>query len=90
VGQVVKGEQLALRVLRQVVLRNGLPFEVWAPNAETKRAIEELESGGGERFEGGTNELLGHLRGRRRQMSFLRMLCSEKETEQSGGCEGAR
>jgi hypothetical protein len=49
------------------VLRNWLPFEVWAPNAETKRAIEELESGGGERFEGGTNELLGHLRGRRRE-----------------------
>jgi DNA-damage-inducible protein J len=30
--------------LRQVVLRNGLPFEVRAPNAETKRVIEELES----------------------------------------------
>jgi DNA-damage-inducible protein J len=30
--------------LRQVVLRNGLPFEVRAPNAETKRAIEKLES----------------------------------------------
>jgi DNA-damage-inducible protein J len=32
---------------RQVVLRNGLPFEVRVPNAETKRAIEDLESGGG-------------------------------------------
>jgi DNA-damage-inducible protein J len=32
--------------LRQVVLRNGLPFEVRVPNAETKRAIEELESVG--------------------------------------------
>jgi DNA-damage-inducible protein J len=30
--------------LRQVVLRNGLPFEVRMPNAETKRAIEELEN----------------------------------------------
>jgi DNA-damage-inducible protein J len=30
--------------LRQVVLRNGLPFEVRVPNAETKRAIEELEN----------------------------------------------
>jgi DNA-damage-inducible protein J len=32
--------------LRQVVLRNGLPFEVRVPNTETKRAIEELESAG--------------------------------------------
>jgi DNA-damage-inducible protein J len=30
--------------LRQVVLRNGLPFDVRAPNAETKPAIEELEN----------------------------------------------
>jgi DNA-damage-inducible protein J len=30
--------------LRQVVLRNGLPFEVRVPNAETKQAIEELEN----------------------------------------------
>jgi DNA-damage-inducible protein J len=32
--------------LRQVVLRNGLPFEVRVPNAETRKAIEELESTG--------------------------------------------
>jgi len=30
--------------LQQVVLRNGLPFEVRVPNAETKEAIEELEN----------------------------------------------
>jgi DNA-damage-inducible protein J len=30
--------------LRQVVLRNGLPFDVRVPNAETKKAIEELEN----------------------------------------------
>ena len=30
--------------LRQVVLRNGIPFEVRVPNAETRRAIEELEN----------------------------------------------
>ena len=29
---------------RQVVLHGGLPFEVRVPNAETKKAIEELES----------------------------------------------
>jgi DNA-damage-inducible protein J len=32
--------------LRQVVLRNGLPFEVRVPNAETRKAIEELENAG--------------------------------------------
>jgi DNA-damage-inducible protein J len=32
--------------LRQVVLRNGLPFEVRVPNVETRKAIEELESAG--------------------------------------------
>lgn len=30
--------------LRQVVLRNGLPFEVRVPNSETRSAIEELEN----------------------------------------------
>ena len=30
--------------LRQVVLRRGIPFDVRIPNAETKRAIEELEN----------------------------------------------
>ena len=32
--------------LRQVVLRNGLPFEVRVPNAATRKAIEELENSG--------------------------------------------
>jgi DNA-damage-inducible protein J len=29
--------------MRQVVLHGGLPFEVRVPNAETRKAIEELE-----------------------------------------------
>jgi DNA-damage-inducible protein J len=52
--------------LRQVALRNGLPFEVRLPNAETRRGIEELESGG-EGFEGTTSELVDHVRGRRKK-----------------------
>jgi DNA-damage-inducible protein J len=32
--------------LRQIVLHRGMPFEVRAPNAETRRAIEQLESMG--------------------------------------------
>lgn len=43
--------------LRQVVLQGGLPFEVRVPNAETKKAIDELEAGGGETHRGATSEL---------------------------------
>lgn len=30
--------------LRQVVMRQGMPFDVAVPNARTRRAIEELEN----------------------------------------------
>jgi DNA-damage-inducible protein J len=53
--------------LRQVVLRNGLPFDVRVPNTKTRKAIAELESGGGERFEGTTKEFFDHMRGRRQK-----------------------
>ncbi len=43
--------------LRQVVLRGGLPFEVRIPNAETRKAIEELEGGGGTTYHGSTKEI---------------------------------
>ena len=36
---------------RQIVLQHGLPFAVKIPNAETRDAIKELRSGGGETFE---------------------------------------
>jgi DNA-damage-inducible protein J len=36
--------------LRQVTLRRGLPFEVRIPNAATRKAMQELESGRGRRF----------------------------------------
>ena len=37
--------------LRQVVAQNGLPFEVKAPNAITRAAMEEADSGNLPRFE---------------------------------------
>ena len=37
--------------LTQVRLHKGLPFDVRIPNAETQAAIEELESGRGQRFD---------------------------------------
>jgi len=47
--------------MRQVVLHEGLPFEVRVPNAETRRAIEELDAGGGEVFRGNAKEILDTL-----------------------------
>ena len=34
----------------QVIYNNGIPFEIKLPNKTTQQAIEELESGKGERF----------------------------------------
>ncbi len=49
--------------LRQVVLQDGLPFEVRVPNPETKKAIEELEAGGGKTFRGSTKEVFDEVVG---------------------------
>lgn len=41
----------AIRIFySQICLQNGLPFEVKIPNKKTLRAMDELESGKGERF----------------------------------------
>ena len=40
----VKTSDAITMFLRQVVLRRGLPFDVRVPNAETRRAIAELEN----------------------------------------------
>lgn len=41
----------AIRLLMlRIADEKRLPFEVRIPNAETRKAIEELESGGGKRF----------------------------------------
>ena len=37
--------------LRQVVMQRGFPFDVRIPNAATRKAIEELESGRGKRYD---------------------------------------
>jgi len=54
--------------LTQVVLTDGLPFEVRTPNAQTRKAIAELEAGGGEAFRSGTKQVFdGVVRLRRKQ-----------------------
>jgi DNA-damage-inducible protein J len=46
--------------LRQVVAQNGLPFEVKAPNAVTRAAMEEADSNNLPRF-GSVQELFDDL-----------------------------
>lgn len=53
--------------LSQVVLRQGLPFEVRIPNAETRAAINEFDSGGGGRLAGSTGQSFRHILGRRKK-----------------------
>jgi DNA-damage-inducible protein J len=53
--------------LQQVVLQGGLPFEVRVPNAKTKKAIEELEAGGGAAFYGSTKEAFDKVLGARKR-----------------------
>jgi DNA-damage-inducible protein J len=52
--------------MRQVVLHEGLPFEVRVPNARTRKAIDELEAGSGEVFTGSTTELFDKLQSPRK------------------------
>lgn len=53
--------------LSQIVLRQGLPFEVRIPNAATRAAIAELEAGGGERLAGSTGQAFRTILGRRKK-----------------------
>ncbi|MDR3469880.1 MAG: type II toxin-antitoxin system RelB/DinJ family antitoxin [Xanthobacteraceae bacterium] len=46
---------------RQVVLRQGLPFDVAIPNAATTAALEEIDRGGGEIIHGPTDQLFDEL-----------------------------
>jgi DNA-damage-inducible protein J len=52
----------ALRLFyRLVALRQGLPFDVRIPNAETIAAIEELEAGEGKTYRGSTRKIFDRL-----------------------------
>ncbi len=48
-------------LLRQVVLRGGLPFDVRAPNSATGTAIEELEARGRETLHDRTKKIFNHV-----------------------------
>ena len=44
----VSTSELITMMLHQVVIRNGVPFEVRIPNQETLDAMAEIDAGGGE------------------------------------------
>ncbi len=50
--------------LSQVVLHRGLPFDVRLPNAVTRAAIAELDSGRGERFKTATGVAIRQIMGK--------------------------
>ena len=45
-------------LLHQIVLRQGIPFDVRIPNSETRAAMAALDAGQGERFTGATGAAL--------------------------------
>ena len=45
-------------LMRQIVLHKGLPFDVRIPNAETQRAMRELDDGKGVVFKGSTADFM--------------------------------
>ena len=48
-------------LLHQIVLRDGVPFDVTIPNNETRKAIADLDAGKGEVFTGSTHELFDRI-----------------------------
>ena len=48
-------------LMHQIVLRDGLPFEVRVPNKDTRAAIAELRDGKGERHAESTKDVLSKL-----------------------------
>ncbi len=47
--------------LHQIVLHEGLPFEVRVPNKETREAIAETRAGGGRRHRGTTRAIFDQI-----------------------------
>ncbi len=48
-------------LMHQIVLRDGLPFEVRVPSKDTRAAIAELRDGKGERHTGSTKDVFSKL-----------------------------
>ena len=57
----VSTSDLITMLLHQVVLREGVPFDIEIPNKETRKVMRELEAGKGERFSGTTTGALDEM-----------------------------
>ena len=57
----VSTTEVITMLLHQIVLRQGVPFEVNIPNAETQRAMRELDAGKGEIYTGPTSEVFDQI-----------------------------
>ena len=64
----VSTTEAIIMFLRQVELHKGLPFEVKMPNAETIKAVRELDAGKGEAFSGSTADFFTHMLGKKRSV----------------------
>ena len=63
----VRTSDLITMLLHQVVLHDGVPFDVKIPNAETRKAMADLDAGKGERFTDSGKELIDQIVGGRRK-----------------------
>jgi len=57
----VSTSQAITLFLRQVVMQRGTECRDAKPNAETRRAIDELEAGGGATYRGSTKEIFDNV-----------------------------
>lgn len=62
-GVGVSTSEAITMLLHQIVLQRGIPFDVRIPNAESREAIAEVRSGGGERFSGTAEEMTNYILG---------------------------
>jgi DNA-damage-inducible protein J len=57
----VSTSDLMTMTFKQVVIQQGLPFEVRIPNKETRKAIRDLEAGKGKIYRGSTKDIFDSL-----------------------------
>ena len=57
----VSTTELITMLLHQVVLREGVPFNIDIPNKETQKAMRDLDAGKGERYRGATKDALDEM-----------------------------
>ena len=57
----VSTTELITMMLHQVVLRQGVPFDIEIPNRKTQQAMRNLDAGKGERFDGTTREFIDSM-----------------------------